>query len=94
MYIPSNSCWDVMLNLNVVNYQDFGDSIPGHGGITDRMDCQVSFTTYYHRDHSMYLDTIKVISFKLIYVLTDGDGRLFVHILPVIYCHIKKTNPF
>lgn len=23
--------------------QDFGDSIPGHGGITDRMDCQVSF---------------------------------------------------
>lgn len=23
-------------------FQDFGDSIPGHGGITDRMDCQVS----------------------------------------------------
>jgi predicted CDP-diglyceride synthetase/phosphatidate cytidylyltransferase len=23
--------------------QDFGDSIPGHGGITDRMDCQVDF---------------------------------------------------
>lgn len=22
--------------------QDFGDSIPGHGGITDRMDCQVT----------------------------------------------------
>lgn len=22
-------------------FQDFGDSIPGHGGITDRMDCQV-----------------------------------------------------
>ncbi|RWW80527.1 hypothetical protein BHE74_00011134, partial [Ensete ventricosum] len=22
--------------------KDFGDSIPGHGGITDRMDCQVS----------------------------------------------------
>ena len=21
--------------------QDFGDSIPGHGGFTDRMDCQV-----------------------------------------------------
>jgi len=23
--------------------QDFGDSIPGHGGITDRMDCQVDY---------------------------------------------------
>lgn len=23
--------------------KDFGDSIPGHGGITDRMDCQVNF---------------------------------------------------
>nr|GMC75505.1 phosphatidate cytidylyltransferase 1-like [Ipomoea batatas] len=23
--------------------KDFGDSIPGHGGFTDRMDCQVSF---------------------------------------------------
>lgn len=21
--------------------QDFGDSIPGHGGFTDRMDCQI-----------------------------------------------------
>lgn len=21
--------------------KDFGDSIPGHGGMTDRMDCQV-----------------------------------------------------
>lgn len=23
--------------------QDFGATIPGHGGFTDRMDCQVSF---------------------------------------------------
>ena len=24
--------------------KDFGDSIPGHGGMTDRMDCQVPHT--------------------------------------------------
>lgn len=24
-----------------VNLKDFGDSIPGHGGIADRMDCQL-----------------------------------------------------
>jgi phosphatidate cytidylyltransferase len=24
-------------------FKDFGDSIPGHGGFTDRMDCQVSY---------------------------------------------------
>ena len=25
------------------NIKDFGDSIPGHGGLTDRFDCQVCF---------------------------------------------------
>lgn len=31
-YVSQSKCCGV---------QDFGDSIPGHGGITDRMDCQV-----------------------------------------------------
>jgi phosphatidate cytidylyltransferase len=34
------------------NIKDFGSSIPGHGGMTDRMDCQVVMATfsyiYYH----------------------------------------------
>ena len=32
-------CWQFWYLLSFL--QDFGDSIPGHGGITDRMDCQV-----------------------------------------------------
>jgi len=34
--------------------KDFGDSIPGHGGITDRMDCQVSIS----EKHSGYMDML------------------------------------
>eukprot|EP00003_Mantamonas_plastica_P007207 TRINITY_DN1602_c0_g1_i2.p1 TRINITY_DN1602_c0_g1~~TRINITY_DN1602_c0_g1_i2.p1 ORF type:complete len:395 (+),score=126.36 TRINITY_DN1602_c0_g1_i2:356-1540(+) len=28
------------------NLKDFGDSIPGHGGMTDRMDCQIVFGSF------------------------------------------------
>jgi phosphatidate cytidylyltransferase len=35
--------------------KDFGDSIPGHGGITDRMDCQVSNLEEYSNYKKMSL---------------------------------------
>ena len=28
------------------NIKDFGDSIPGHGGVTDRFDCQVVMAVF------------------------------------------------
>ena len=34
--------------------QDFGDSIPGHGGFTDRMDCQVNYECSLHLEHDQF----------------------------------------
>lgn len=34
--------------------KDFGDSIPGHGGMTDRMDCQVSHTHHIYQQYKLY----------------------------------------
>ena len=34
--------------------KDFGDSIPGHGGLTDRMDCQIVMAVFSY----MYIDSI------------------------------------
>ena len=40
-FCTSRSSAHYVLQSKCCGVQDFGDSIPGHGGITDRMDCQV-----------------------------------------------------
>jgi phosphatidate cytidylyltransferase len=35
--------------------QDFGDSIPGHGGITDRMDCQMVMAVFAYIYHQSFV---------------------------------------
>ena len=44
-----------------IKIKDFGDVIPGHGGITDRMDCQILTVLihFYDRECSLICICIK-----------------------------------
>lgn len=35
--------------------QDFGNSIPGHGGVSDRMDCQLIMGTFVYIYHQTFI---------------------------------------
>lgn len=35
--------------------QDFGDSIPGHGGLTDRFDCQLVMGSFAYLYYTTFL---------------------------------------
>ncbi|RWV98643.1 hypothetical protein GW17_00038489 [Ensete ventricosum] len=51
---------------------DFGDSIPGHGGITDRMDCQVSCWS------STYLLNSSALPRQFVYLVVNLFPRCIV----------------
>jgi len=70
------------------NIKDFGHSIPGHGGMTDRMDCQVVMATfsyiYYHAftDRSaITLGSVLTIALKL---KASDQIELFLHMAHIL----------
>jgi len=41
--------------LKCIVFQDFGDTIPGHGGLVDRFDCQFLMATFVYVYHSTFI---------------------------------------
>ncbi|XP_042379712.1 phosphatidate cytidylyltransferase 1-like [Zingiber officinale] len=57
--------------------KDFGDSIPGHGGFTDRMDCQMMMAVFAYIYHQSFVTSqgfsVELILDQIINHLTDQE---------------------
>lgn len=69
--------------------KDFGDSIPGHGGITDRMDCQMVMAVFSYIYHQSFIGpqslSIEMIMDQILMNLTfEEQGVLYAKLGQII----------
>lgn len=62
-----------------MSLQDFGDVIPGHGGIMDRFDCQFLMATFVNVYISSFIqtDTPQKLLTRVLYLKPEQQLQLF-----------------
>ena len=74
-------------------FQDFGDSIPGHGGFTDRMDCQMVMAIFaYIYFQSFVLPQTNSVEMILDQVLSPFRKLCCKILIPVNLLYAKRKN--
>ena len=79
------ACMHSCVSLCVCSLQDFGDTIPGHGGIVDRFDCQFLMASFVHVYNSSF---IKWAAKRLL----EGTVVGFFFLSYICYWHVNNFS--